>query len=471
MFTRFMPREKETVAEIIQTVFPDFVGNDVQRINRGISNIKYWLTCRERRYVIKIYSGDRHQQRAAAEFSVMSLAHDHSDIGVPEPVAWGGADDLAADRPISYVVMTGVDGTPLDEVINLLTMDQVASIGAQTGILLDRLHALAHRLSASPEDRRIRRIPRQRSTSLAQLADQARAVGVLTDDQNVLVVRWGSASIERRPSVLLHGDLGWDNIIVHTSPVPRLVALVDFEHSTLGAAEYDFVKSSVVSGERANVFTAALMESYARVQRSTLAVEAFRANIVRAEVVTDLSVAVDLARDPLRDVYAMATTEHRAWQHVARLYRALAMDPAGRSGDARSAAVRRTLELAQGSTCRVRQVGAAIFDPDGNEVTAGINDLRPEDGQCWCTGAVLDRDGPRCPARHAEANAIRSAAARGMSLHDLTMICSTCPCLECARHIVRAGLREVLYIDDYIDTKGLDYLLAAGVVVHRVPGN
>jgi dCMP deaminase len=179
-------------------------------------------------------------------------------------------------------------------------------------------------------------------------------------------------------------------------------------------------------------------------------------------------VALNLSRDPFRGLYATATTEHRAWQQVARLYRTLAIATAGRASVPESSAVLRTLELARRSTCRVRKVGAVILSARNKEIAAGLNDLRPTDGQCWCTSGSLGRDRPRCPARHAEANAIMSAAARGIQIRGFTIISSTCPCLECARQIVRAGLHQVFYVGNYIDTKGLDYLITSGVLVHRV---
>jgi dCMP deaminase len=457
MFTRSLPHEKEMVAAVIRAVFPHFTGDNVRRIDRGISNVKYWLTHDARTYVVKIYSGDRHRQRAAAEFSVMSLATHQRDIGVPAPVAWSCDDAL----PVSYVVMTGVDGIPLDEAIDLLTMDQIAALGAQTGILLDRLHSLA--------DLAIEHVPRQLTTPVDQLAGKAQAMGVLTADQSALIAQRAAVAADQPPAVLLHGDLGWDNIIIRTAPVPHLVALVDFEHSMLGAAEYDFVKSSVASGERASVFTSGLITGYTRAQHPSHPIGRFRADVARAEVVTDLTVALDLARDPFRDVYGMATTEHRAWQHVARLYRSLAMVPDGQSDAFWQAAVPRTLEIARQSTCRVRQVGAMVLGPDGTEAATGFNDMHLPESRCWCADGMAHEDRPRCPARHAEANVIRQATVRGIPLRGRTLICTTCPCLDCARRIARAGLGTVLYIDDYIDTKGLDYLLAAGVHVRKVP--
>lgn len=52
-------------------------------------------------------------------------------------------------------------------------------------------------------------------------------------------------------------------------------------------------------------------------------------------------------------------------------------------------------------------------------------------------------------AVHAEMAAIISAARRGVAIADGTIVCTTFPCHECARHIVAAGIKEVIYIEPY----------------------
>jgi len=52
-------------------------------------------------------------------------------------------------------------------------------------------------------------------------------------------------------------------------------------------------------------------------------------------------------------------------------------------------------------------------------------------------------------AVHAEMAAIVDAARRGISVRDCTLFTTTFPCHECARHIIAAGLRRVVYIEPY----------------------
>jgi cytidine deaminase len=53
---------------------------------------------------------------------------------------------------------------------------------------------------------------------------------------------------------------------------------------------------------------------------------------------------------------------------------------------------------------------------------------------------------------HAEMAALTEAARRGAAVKDCTMYTTTFPCHNCARHIVAAGIREVVYIEPYPKT-------------------
>ena len=50
---------------------------------------------------------------------------------------------------------------------------------------------------------------------------------------------------------------------------------------------------------------------------------------------------------------------------------------------------------------------------------------------------------------HAEMAAILSCARTGISLQNATLYCSTFPCHNCAKHIIGAGIRRVVYIEPY----------------------
>jgi deoxycytidylate deaminase len=54
---------------------------------------------------------------------------------------------------------------------------------------------------------------------------------------------------------------------------------------------------------------------------------------------------------------------------------------------------------------------------------------------------------------HAEMAAITDAARRGVSVDGGRLFCTTFPCHNCAKHIVAAGIREVIYIEPYPKSK------------------
>ena len=50
---------------------------------------------------------------------------------------------------------------------------------------------------------------------------------------------------------------------------------------------------------------------------------------------------------------------------------------------------------------------------------------------------------------HAEMSAISDAARKGISIKDTTIFCTTFPCHICAKHIVAAGIKRVVYLEPY----------------------
>lgn len=59
-------------------------------------------------------------------------------------------------------------------------------------------------------------------------------------------------------------------------------------------------------------------------------------------------------------------------------------------------------------------------------------------------------------AVHAEMAAISDAARRGVSVRGCTLYATTFPCHNCARHIVAAGIRRVVYVEPYPKSLALD---------------
>ncbi len=68
---------------------------------------------------------------------------------------------------------------------------------------------------------------------------------------------------------------------------------------------------------------------------------------------------------------------------------------------------------------------------------------------------------------HAEQNAIIQAAYHGVSVADSTIYVTHQPCLTCAKMIINAGIKRVVYAGHYPDENAVAFLTAAGVVLEH----
>ena len=125
------------------------------------------------------------------------------------------------------------------------------------------------------------------------------------------------------------------------------------------------------------------------------------------------------------------------------------------------------------SNCSRRSVGAVIMK-DNHILSAGYNGTPKGvrnciDGGCpRCSGKVesgthLDE----CRCSHAEQNAICQAARYGVSIDGATIYVTISPCLTCAKLIINAGIREVVYGGDYAFQDVVKAMFKEAGVKHR----
>lgn len=68
---------------------------------------------------------------------------------------------------------------------------------------------------------------------------------------------------------------------------------------------------------------------------------------------------------------------------------------------------------------------------------------------------------------HAEANAITKVAKSNNSSDGATMYITASPCIECAKLIIQAGIKRVVFSEEYRKDDGIELLKRAGIeVVH-----
>ena len=122
----------------------------------------------------------------------------------------------------------------------------------------------------------------------------------------------------------------------------------------------------------------------------------------------------------------------------------------------------RYLEMAQvwakNSYCKRRQVGALIVK-DRMIISDGYNGT-PSGFENVCE----DENGITKPyVLHAEANAISKVAKSGNSSEGATLYVTASPCMEWAKLIIQAGIKRVVYMDEYRLLDGIELLRRAGI--------
>ena len=128
------------------------------------------------------------------------------------------------------------------------------------------------------------------------------------------------------------------------------------------------------------------------------------------------------------------------------------------------------------ATCLHRQVGAVVVR-DKRILATGYNGAPTGLPHCLDIGCLRDQVGARsgerqelCRASHAEQNALEQAARYGIALEGATLYSTTAPCSICAKMLVNAGIRRVVYAEDYPDLLAGEILDQAGVVAVRFEG-
>ncbi len=127
--------------------------------------------------------------------------------------------------------------------------------------------------------------------------------------------------------------------------------------------------------------------------------------------------------------------------------------------------------IAKRSTCLRNHVGA-LFVRNKRILTTGYNGAPSGIAHCDEVGCAREgvASGTRhelCRAVHAEQNAIIQAALHGVSIEGSTLYCTHQPCILCAKMMINARIRKVVYANSYPDETALNFLAQAGIEVLR----
>lgn len=126
--------------------------------------------------------------------------------------------------------------------------------------------------------------------------------------------------------------------------------------------------------------------------------------------------------------------------------------------------------VAKRSTCLRRRVGALLV-ADKRILATGYNG--PPKGIAHCSdiggcyreklGVASGERQELCRALHAEQNAIIQAAVHGVKLENVTLYTTTQPCVVCAKMLINADVRKIVFDGAYPDSLALSMLEEAGV--------
>jgi dCMP deaminase len=118
---------------------------------------------------------------------------------------------------------------------------------------------------------------------------------------------------------------------------------------------------------------------------------------------------------------------------------------------------------AQNSYCQRRKVGALLVKSK-MIISDGYNGT-PSGFPNVCE----DSEGNTLPyVLHAEANAITKVAKSNNSSEGSTLYVTSSPCVECAKLIIQAGIRRVVFSEMYRIDEGIKLLQRANVQVEQI---
>lgn len=119
-------------------------------------------------------------------------------------------------------------------------------------------------------------------------------------------------------------------------------------------------------------------------------------------------------------------------------------------------------EIAKLSYAKRRQVGCIVVK-NHQIISTGYNGTpHGFDNNCEI------EDVTKHEVLHAESNALMKIAKSTLSSEGSDMYITTCPCFDCSKLIIQAGVKRVYYCEDYRDMSGIDLLKKAGIIVEQL---
>ena len=119
------------------------------------------------------------------------------------------------------------------------------------------------------------------------------------------------------------------------------------------------------------------------------------------------------------------------------------------------------IRVSKESKCPRKQVGCVILLESGS-LSLGCNGFPEGQEEQWNDGSVSNN-----LVSHAELNSLGKLLEEGVSAKNATVYVTLSCCVECAKLLVRAKVKRVVYLEEYRDRTGIKYLSRYGVKVEK----
>ena len=108
-------------------------------------------------------------------------------------------------------------------------------------------------------------------------------------------------------------------------------------------------------------------------------------------------------------------------------------------------------------------------DPILHQHLLGLDFFNPVGMAAGFDNSCEDQDGEtHWYVLHAEANAILKTAASNRNCRGATLYLTISPCKDCSKLIHQSGINRLVFIDEYKDIDGVNFLETAGVEICKI---
>jgi len=156
--------------------------------------------------------------------------------------------------------------------------------------------------------------------------------------------------------------------------------------------------------------------------------------------VISFGVNEELVVEPILERY---TNKFGEWERISLLFAFMKM----------------TVSISQRSTCIRRRVGCLVVKNNlENVYSIGYNgSVAGKENGC------KKLDSGSCGCVHAEINALNKIK---FEIEDSILLCTLSPCKSCAKEILKYPIKRVIYLEDYRDLSGVDFLRKNKILVN-----